>query len=140
MGSKFLVRDLMTREVKTLRRNEKLSLADGLMTMERVRHLPVLEDDEDVLVGILSQRDLFRGALARSLGYGETAQRKLLDMLVVKEVMSHDPATIAPDASVSDAARLMLDRKIGCLVVVENDAVVGILTESDFVKLMVQEK
>jgi CBS domain-containing protein len=133
MASEPQVRDLMSSEVVTLRRNDQLSIADDVMRLGRIRHLPVLDDDER-LVGIVSQRDLFRGALARALGYGVHAQQKLLGQLLVKEVMTNDPITIAPDAPLAAAARLMLERKVGALPVVEGDRLVGILTESDFVK------
>jgi CBS domain-containing membrane protein len=135
MGSVLRVRDLMSRDPKTLGRNDQLSLADDLMRQERIRHLPVLDEDGE-LVGILSQRDLFRGALARALGYGETAQRRVLGLLAVKEVMTNQVVTVAPDASVTDAARTMVDRKIGCLPVVEGGKLVGILTEGDFVEVL----
>ena len=127
------VRDLMTSEVTTLRRNDQLSIADDVMRLGRIRHLPVLDEDEQV-VGIVSQRDLFRGALARALGYGAHAQQKLLGQLLVKEVMTNDPITISPDAPLAEAARLMLDQKIGALVVIESGRLAGILTESDFVR------
>jgi CBS domain-containing protein len=123
----------MSPEVTTLRRNDKLSIADDVMRLGRIRHLPVLDEDGQV-VGIVSQRDLFRGALARALGYGAHAQQKILGQLVVKEVMTNDPITIGPDAPLAEAARLMLQRKIGALVVVDGDQLVGILTEADFVK------
>jgi CBS domain-containing protein len=123
----------MSSELTTLRRNDSLTIADQVMHLGRIRHMPVL-DDEGQVVGIVSQRDLFRGALARALGYGAHAQQKLLGQLVVKEVMTNDPVTIGPDAPLAEAARLMLERKIGCLVVVEEGRLVGILTESDFVK------
>lgn len=131
------VRDLMTSDVTTLKRNDKLSIADDVMRLGRIRHLPVLDDDGKVC-GIVSQRDLFRGALARALGYGQHAQQKLLGQLVVKEVMTNDPVTIAPDAPIAEAARAMLQRKIGALVVVDGGALVGILTESDFVRRFAQ--
>jgi CBS domain-containing membrane protein len=135
MGSVLRVRDVMTHDPKTLGRNDQLSLADDLMQQERIRHLPVLDEDGE-LVGIVSQRDMFRGALARALGYGETAQRRMLGMLVVKEVMSTQLATVGPDVPIADAARTMVDRKIGCLPVVEGGKLVGILTESDFVEVL----
>jgi CBS domain-containing protein len=125
----------MSREVTTLYRNDKLTIADDVMRLGRIRHLPVLDDDDEEVVGIVSQRDLFRGALSRALGYGQAAQQKLLNMLLVKEVMTTQVATIAPDAPIAEAARAMLERKIGCLVVIEADRMVGILTEADFVKL-----
>ncbi len=129
----LLVRDLMTGAVKTLRRNDALTLADDVMRLERIRHLPVLDDDGDAIVGIVSQRDLFRSALARVLGYGEHAQRKVLGTLVVKEVMTPDPLTTTPDTPLAAAARVMLDRKIGCLPVLAHGKLVGILTEADLV-------
>ena len=134
------VRDVMSREVKTLRRNDQLTLADDLMKQERIRHLPVLDDDGEAVVGILSQRDMFRGALAHALGYGETAQRRMLGLLVVKEVMTSQVVTVAPDAPLSDAARTMVERKIGCLPVVDGGKLVGILTESDFVALLARRE
>lgn len=135
MTSKARVRDVMSPEVATLNVNDRLAIAGDVMRLGRIRHLPVLDDDQK-LAGIVSQRDLFRGALARSIGYGEFAYQKVLGMLYVKEVMTSRVETIAPDSSLSDAARQMLQHKLGSLVVVEKDRVVGILTESDFVKLV----
>jgi CBS domain-containing protein len=123
----------MTPAVETLGRNDALTLADDLMRQRRIRHLLVL-DEEGALCGVVSQRDLFRGALARALGYGESAQRKLLGTLVVKEVMTTEVVTVGPDAPLGEAARLMLEHQIGCLPVVEGERLVGILTESDFVR------
>jgi CBS domain-containing protein len=130
------VRDLMTPEVATLKRNDKLTLADDVMRLGRVRHLPVLADDGTEVVGVVSQRDLFRGALAQALGYGVHAQRKVLDTLVVKEVMQTEVITTTPDELLAVAARTMMERKIGCLLVIEGGRLVGILTEGDFVALV----
>ena len=135
MNSVRRVRDLMRPAVAMLKENDQLLIADDVMRLGRVRHLPIIDDDEK-LVGILSQRDLLRGALARTLGYGEHGQRKLMGILAVKEVMTRDVATIEPDAHIHDAARVMLDRKIGSLVVVDEGRAVGILTESDFVRFV----
>lgn len=137
MSSVLRVRDLMSPDVATLRENDKLSIADDVMRLGRIRHMPVVSDDDE-LVGIVSQRDLFRGALARALGYGEHAQSKMFGMLHVKDVMSRQVSTVSPDAEIREAARLMLDRKIGCLVVTEGERVAGILTEADFVRAMVE--
>ena len=134
------VKDVMTAEVTTLRRNEQLTLADDLMNLGRIRHLPVLDDDGEEVIGLVTQRDLFRGALAKALGYGARARRKLLDSLLVKEVMTTEPTTTSPDTPLAEAARVLMERKIGCLPVVENHRLVGILTEGDFVALYAREK
>lgn len=127
-----LVRDLMSREVKTLERNDSLAIADRVMQLERIRHMPVLDED-GLVVGVVSQRDLFRGALANALGYGKHAQQKILDTLLVKDVISSDLVTTRPDAPLAEAARIMVERKVGCLPVLDGDKLVGILTEGDFV-------
>jgi len=133
----ILVRDVMTRDVVTVGRNEHLLAADDVMRLGRIRHLPVLDEEGD-LAGIVSQRDLFHSGLLRALGYGTHAQRQALDGLAIKEAMHTDIATTTEDTLLVEAARTMLERKIGCLVVVQGKKVIGILTESDFVKLALE--
>jgi len=130
----LLVRDVMTKDVATLGRNEKLVVADDVMRLGRIRHLPIVDEDGG-LAGIVSQRDLFHSGLLRALGYGTHAKEHAMELLVLKEAMKTEVATVTPDAPLSEAARLMLERKVGCLVVVEGKKIVGIVTESDFVKL-----
>jgi CBS domain-containing membrane protein len=129
-----LVRDLMTPDVITLERNEKLLVADDVMRLGRIRHLPIVDDD-GALAGIVSQRDLFHSGLLKALGYGSHAQRNALELLVVKEAMKTDVVTTTPETPLAEAAKLMFERKIGCLVVLEAGKIAGILTEGDFVKL-----
>ena len=129
----MLVKDLMTPDVTTLRRNEKLTLADDVMPLGRIRHLPVMDEDGKELVGIVSHRDLFHGALTQPLGYGRRGRRKLLDTLLVKDVMATEVVVTTPETALAEAARVLTERKIGCLPVVEDGRLVGILTESDFV-------
>lgn len=134
----LLVRDVMTKDVATLGRNEKLNVADDVMRLGRIRHLPIVDED-GALAGIVSQRDLFHSGLLRALGYGSHAKDQALGLLVLKEAMKTDVVTISPSAPLPDAAKIMLDRKIGCLVVVEGKKIVGIVTESDFVKLALRD-
>jgi CBS domain-containing protein len=136
-GQEKRVRDVMTRNVVTVGRNERLVAADGAMRLQRIRHLPVIDDDGS-LAGIVTQRDLFHGGLVKALGYGTRARDQALDLLVVKEAMQAEVITTTPDTPLKDAARLMLEKQIGCLVVLEGNTIVGILTESDFVKLALE--
>ena len=131
------VRDVMSRDVHTVKRNDELAVADALMKQERVRHLPVLDEDGRVCA-VVSQRDLFRGALLRALGYGGRAEELMLRQVAVKDTMSSEIRTTTPDMPVADAARLMIERRIGCLPVIENDRLVGIVTETDFVRLVAE--
>lgn len=132
-----VVRDLMQTKVHTLGRNDKLQLAEDLMKQERIRHLPVLDENGE-LAGILSQRDLFRGALLRALGYGARAEEHMLRTVVVKEAMVEPVHTTSPDATLREAAALMLKHRVGCLPVLEQGKLVGILAESDVVRLVAE--
>jgi CBS domain-containing protein len=131
------VQDLMTRSVRTPGRNDKLSAADALMRTERIRHLPVIDDDGR-LAGIVSQRDLFFSALVRALGFGATTHERTLSTILVKEAMTENVVTTTPGTLVTEAARMMVDRKIGCLPVIEGEALIGILSESDIVSAVAQ--
>jgi CBS domain-containing protein len=126
------VRELMTRKVTTLDRNDTLDVADDVMELGRIRHIAIVEEGK--LVGIVSQRDLFRSALAFALGYGSKGRRTILRTFHVKDVMSEPVVTVAPDATLPDAASLMLKKKIGCLPVMKDGKMVGILSESDVLK------
>ncbi len=128
------VGDVMSREPKTLDRNDRLELADELMRTVRCRHLPVL-DERGRVAGVVSQRDLFQSALLRALGYGSRARDQVLSSVVVKEVMTEPVLTTTPDTPLAAAARMMSERKVGCLPVVEGTVLVGILTEGDFVRI-----
>ena len=137
--TRLQVRDVMSREVHTVKRNDELAIADALMKQKRVRHLPVLDEDGKVCA-VVSQRDLFRGALLRALGYGSRAEELMLKQVAVKEAMSAEIQTTAPDTPVADAARLMIERKIGCLPVIESGRLIGIVTETDFVRLVAEAR
>jgi CBS domain-containing protein len=128
------VRDVMTTDVATVARNDELTIADDIMKMKRIRHLPVVEEGR--LVGILTQRDLFHAALSTALNFGEKAQKEFLKTVVVKEVMTDEVRTIEPGADVKEAARLLIEHKIGCLPVVDQGKLVGILSETDLLKVV----
>jgi CBS domain-containing protein len=129
------VREIMATEVVALKVGEELSLASDIMTLARIRHLPVVEGDH--LVGIVSQRDLFKASLASVMGHDYKETRDHLKKITIKEVMVKDVATIGPNAKIHEAGRIMLEKKIGCLPVVQNGNLVGMVTETDILKFYV---
>lgn len=139
LDSELTVADLMTRDVRTVGPNDKLVVADELMRLGRFRHAAVLDQDGR-LAGVLSQRDIFFSALAWSLGQGETAHRKALESVLVKEVMHPHPITIAPDAPLAEAAGRLREHQIGCLPVLDDERLVGIVTEGDFLTLLARRR
>jgi acetoin utilization protein AcuB len=136
LDEELLVGDRMTRDVRTLHRNDKLSVADELMKAGRFRHAVVVERGE--IVGVISQRDIFYGALAWSVGLGSDAHQKTLAAVAVKQVMQCDVVTVTPDTRLSEAARIMLESKVGCLPVVAAEGLAGILTEGDFLSMFTE--
>lgn len=139
MTKALLVRDVMTSDVVTLARNDKLASASDVMNLGRIRHLPVVDDDGS-LVGIVSQRDLFHNALLQAMGYGTRAAERLRDMYLIKDAMTTTVQTIGPDVPLAQAARRMLEQKIGSLCVVgEAGELLGIITEADFVALAAKD-
>jgi len=130
----MLVRELMTTELLTIEHNEKLQRADEMMRKGRVRHMLAV-DEEGLLQGVLSQRDVFHGGLLKALGYGTRAKEQALESLRVKDAMTTEPVTTTPSTPLREAARVMATRKIGCLPVLDGDRLVGIVTEGDFVLL-----
>ncbi len=123
------VKEVMVKEVATLDVNDELSLANDIMRLGRIRHLPVVDGTR--LAGIVSERDLFRSSLAQALGYGGQATRDLMKTLRIKDIMVQEVTTISPEAKLCDAVKTMIAKKIGCLPVVEGDRLVGLITETD---------
>ena len=128
------VRDVMSPEVVTLMAEDHLDLASDIMTLGRIRHMPVVSGDR--LVGMLTQRDLFRAAISSVLALRPSAERGWLGKIRVGEVMTEEVITAQPDWTIRRAVDVMLDKKIGCLPVVEHDRLIGILSETDCLHLL----
>jgi CBS domain-containing protein len=126
------VKDLMSREVMTIGRNDTLLMVDDLMAERHLRHIPVVEDRD--VVGVVTQRDLFKASMSSTMGYGQKGHRAFLHTVWVKEIMTYPVITVSPDTTVSAAADLMLTKGIGCLPVIEGDALVGIVTKTDLLR------
>lgn len=135
LESDLRVCDVMTREVRTIHRNDRLSVGDELMRVGRFRHVVVV-DDEGEVEGVLSQRDMMLNALSWHLGQGRHVHERMLGSALAKDLMQASIVTIAPDDAIGEAARRMADHKIGCLPVVDESGLVGIVTESDFLSLL----
>ena len=133
------VRDLMTERVYTLGPHDDLEELYELMDDHRIRHVPVVDRDGD-LVGLVSQRDLARGALGPQDALPLSVQQELLRRRKVREMMSTEIETVDPDVALDAAAQMMLESKIGCLPVVEGEHLVGILTEADFVRCYLEKR
>ncbi len=133
------VRDLMTPNPYTLGPRDTLASLYDLMDTHRIRHVPIVDQDEE-LVGLLTHTDLAMSALSSWSDLPLSQERDLLQRRRVREIMITEIETVEPDRPLRDAAATLFENKIGCLPVVEGSRLVGILTESDFVRRFVEEE
>ena len=131
------VRDLMSSNVFASKPDDSVAELRDLMYEHNVRHIPVVDSDGD-LVGVVSQRDLLRNSLVEQSDVPGFLEDEILNRVRVDELMTTDPEAVDPESDIRNAADLMIENKYGCLPVVEGRRLVGILTESDFVRLMAE--
>jgi CBS domain-containing protein len=124
----------MSTDTEVVDRNDNLRTVEERMATKQLRHLPVLEQGE--VVGIVTQRDLFKAAMSSAMGYGEKAQQAYLQSVRVKEIMVYPVVTVAPDTSVAAAADMLMNKGIGCLPVVEDQQLIGIVTKTDLLRCL----
>lgn len=131
-----VVADIMTSEVVTIREEENLELIEGAMEDLRFRHMPVV--DEGRLVGLVTHRDLLRASASVFEPGQDMKTANIRSQFFVADLMTRNPITVRPDTPIGEAAKLMYDHKIGCLPVTDDQqALVGIVTSADMVKLVV---
>jgi CBS domain-containing protein len=134
-----LVRDWMTPQPITIDPKTTLPDAHRLMKDSHIRRLPVVERGK--LVGIVTLGDVREAEPSAATTLSIYELHYLLSKLTIERIMTRNPITISPAASIREAARLMLEHKIGGLPVVEpgTGKLVGIITESDIFRIMAQE-
>jgi acetoin utilization protein AcuB len=131
------VRDWMTRHPVTIPRGLSILKTHALMDEEQVNRLLVLDDDGSLL-GIVTSGDV-REALPSPVSSLEPYERReALDEIPIEEMISDDLITIHPDATIQEAADLMFSNKIGGLPVIDDDRLVGVITQSDLLRGLVR--
>ncbi len=122
----ILVEEFMTTDLFTVQQEDILELVADMMDWQNIRFTPV-ENDEGKLIGLISARMMLRHL--RKKDGGDTNEK------MVKDIMIKNPVTIEPDKTVQDAMTLMKANGVGCLPVVKNQKLIGIVTEGDFLNL-----
>jgi acetoin utilization protein AcuB len=132
----MFVKEVMTEAPTTIGPNDTLRRAIESMALTACRRLPVVKEGR--LVGIVADKDV-REALNSPIILRERWQdEELMDHAMVESCMTPDPITVTPDTPVVEAARLMRDRKIGGLPVMEGVKLVGIVTETDLLDALIK--
>ena len=131
-AKKGVVREIMMGSPVTLKPDETLDLANDVISLGRIRHIPIIEDGR--LVGVLSERDMMGAATTTIFGLKRKSKSALLKSVLIKDVMKKKVVTVKPDTPIKDAAHLMKEKKIGCVPVVNEGSLVGLVTTTDILR------
>lgn len=129
-----LVKDHMTSPVISISADTNLAETHNKMADNKVRRLPVVDGDR--LVGIVSLNDVLEAKPSDASSLSIWELNYLVANLKIKDIMCSKVFSIAPDATIGDAARMMLDKKFSGIPVTENDKLIGIITESDIFRML----
>jgi CBS domain-containing protein len=131
----MLVRDFMTAQVTSLKESDAMLDAAMIFIRSTLRHLPVLRDK--TLVGVITERDFKRFAPSIHSGISPDEYNRLMESTPISKIMTRDPITIGPEQSMFEAAKILYTRRIGCLPVVEEGELKGIITTTDMLNLLI---
>ncbi len=132
------VRDLMTSDLVTASPDDSVATVRNLMYRHWVRHIPVI-DAEGALAGLVTYRDLLRRSLIERSDRPVWVEQEELEHIEADAVSQHIVDEVTPDTTIREAGRLLLDSRKGCLAVVEDGRLVGMLSEADFVRHVVEQ-
>jgi acetoin utilization protein AcuB len=133
----MLVADRMTKHPLTISQDESISRAHRYMQEQKVRHLPVVNKDGN-MVGLVTEDDLLKAEPSGVTLLSVWEINSLLERVKVKDVMVRDVIITTEDEPIEEAAHLLLDHKIGCLPVLRDGKLVGIITESDIFRTFME--
>jgi acetoin utilization protein AcuB len=128
----MIVANRMKRNPVVIAEGDSMKRAMDLLKEHDIRHLPVLKDKEK-LVGILSERDIKQASPSSATSLEVREIYYLLDKIKVKQIMTRRPYTVSSTTPIEEAALIIREKKIGCLPVVDEGMLVGILTETDII-------
>lgn len=132
----MLVKDRMTPNPITVTPDTTHKQAAELMREHNIHHLPVV-NKEGKVIGIVVEEDLLAAQPSPATTLSIYEIHGLLSRLKLKDIMSHPVHSTTPDCPLEEAARLMLENGIGCLPIMENDTLIGIITDTDIFQSLV---
>ncbi len=133
----MFVKDRMSKHPLTIGTKESISDTHSYMLEQRIRHLPVV-DKTGRMVGLVAEEDLLKAQPSSATSLSIWEIHSLLTRVKVKSVMVRDVITTTEDTPIEEAAHLMLEHKIGCLPVLRDERLVGIITESDLFRTFME--
>ena len=132
--NKICTKDLMTKDIKTVSPTERLVHARRVSLDSKVGRLPVMDDDE--LVGMITSKDLMRAFIDFRKNVPEKYQKSQIKEVLIEDIMSTNLTVVSKDTCISEVAKIMMDTGYNGLPVVEDDKLVGIVTQTDILRLI----
>lgn len=130
----LIVKDLMCHELYTLKPTATVQQARELMLKQRIRHIPIVNEDHELL-GLVSKRDVLAASVSTLADLQNGEREEIESHIPINKIMLDEVVIAKEDTHLIEAARFMLENKQGCLPVINESKLVGILTEADFVRL-----
>ena len=134
----MLVYERMTHNPITVYPDLPVAEALNRMRTEGIRRFPVLDRRANKLIGIVTEKELLYASPSPATSLSIHEINYLLSKLTVERVMTTKPVTVREDTPIEEAARIMVDNKIGALPVMRGDVLVGIITETDVFKTFIE--
>ncbi len=132
----MLVREFMTTTLTCLQETDSLLDATMIFVRSTFRHLPVLRGKQ--LVGVVTERDVKQFVPTLLTKITPQLYNEALENTPISRVMAHNPLTVKPGQSMFEAAATLFNKRIGCLPVVENGELKGIVTTTDMLRLLLR--
>ena len=130
------IEEFMTTEPYTLRETDSINDAWEVMIGKHIRHIPVIDDENHVL-GLISQRDILAATEPGAIREAKKASHELKSDITLAEIMTRDVKVIHKKDSLRQAALYLQSHKFGCLPVISDGSLVGIITDSDFIDIAI---
>jgi len=138
MKKRTPISSIMTKKVLTLSTKDNLVTAESLFKKNKIRHIPIVENDK--IIGMLSYTDLLRISFADAVDEDEqTIETTVYDMFSIEQVMVSNVVTVKPGNTIKEIAEILAKKEFHALPVLENNKLVGIVTTTDLIKYLIDQ-
>lgn len=137
MKRKEPISKIMTKEVITLTLDDSLQEAEKLFKKYHIRHIPVVDEEKQLILGMLSLTDLKRLCFVDSYDDNSSADTAIYNLLSIGQVMANNPVKVSSHSIIRDVATLLASKEFHALPVVDNEKLVGIVTTTDLLNYLI---
>lgn len=137
MKRKEPISKIMTTEVITLTLDDSLQEAERLFKKHHIRHIPIVDEEKQLILGMLSLTDLKRLCFVDSYDDSASADTAIYNMLSIGQIMANNPVKVSSQSVIRDVATLLASKEFHALPVVDDEKLVGIVTTTDLLNYLI---